>query len=133
MVVKDLPQVALNKMNEIHNQEVEVINRLFEAIEKRDEKEVDRLLKEFIKDVHEHFQYEQTQMEKYNFFAYPIHISEHDMILQQLSRLEKEWEETKDIDMIKNYLENEFLPWIVNHINTMDAVTAGYLANFINE
>lgn len=133
MVIKELPQVALNKMNEIHNHEVEVINKLLEAIEKRDEKEVDALLKEFIKDVQEHFLYEQTQMEKYNFFAYPIHISEHDMVLQQLSRLEKEWEKTKDIDMIKDYLENEFLPWIVNHINTMDAVTAGYLANFIQE
>ena len=133
MIVKDLPQVALNKMNEIHNQEVEVINELFRAIEKKDENEVGRLLKEFIKDVQQHFHYEQTQMEKYNFFAYPIHISEHDMVLQQLARLEKKWEETKDINLVKQYLEGEFIPWIINHINTMDAITAGYLANFIKE
>ncbi len=133
LITEQLPQVALNKMNEIHNKEAEVINELYQAIEEKDVDKVDKLFKEFIKDVQEHFAYEQAQMEKYNFFAYPIHISEHDMILQQLSRLEKEWEKTKDINLIKAYLEGEFLPWIINHINTMDAVTAGYLAQFIKE
>ena len=134
MLIKEqLPQVALNKMNEIHSQEAEIINELYQAINEGDVEKVDKLLKEFIKDVQEHFAYEQAQMEKYNFFAYPIHISEHDMILQQLSRLEQEWEKNRDINLIKSYLEGEFLPWIINHINTMDAVTAGYLAQFIKE
>jgi hemerythrin len=70
-------------------------------------------------------------MEKYNFFAYPIHRAEHDRVLHELKSLEKMLKEKGDIKTVKDYLENVFKPWIINHVQTMDTVTAMYLSNFV--
>jgi hypothetical protein len=40
-------------------------------------------------------------MEKYNFFAYPIHRAEHDRVLYELKSLEKMLKEKGDIKTVK--------------------------------
>jgi hemerythrin len=39
--------------------------------------------------------------------------------------------EKGDIKTVKDYLENVFKPWIINHVQTMDIATAMYLSNFV--
>ncbi len=133
---ENFPKVALPEMNEIHDVEIDIVNKLYDALkgyEKGEvsEEEVTKLLDEFIKDVREHFQFEQGLMEEYNFFAYPMHRGEHDRVLMELLELKKEWEKNKNAKLLIDYLENQFVPWIINHVQTMDTVTAMYLSNFL--
>ncbi len=138
MLIKngEIPDVALKEMNEIHRTEVDILNKLYKAIDAYEEGKasaevIDVLLEEFIKDVQEHFSFEQQLMEKYNFFAYPIHRAEHDRVLHELKSIQKIWKDERDIDVLKNYLEKNFVPWIINHVQTMDTVTAQYLSHFV--
>ena len=128
-----LPKVALNQMNSIHDTEVEILNELYRAAKEGNLEEVEKLFEEFLKDVKEHFSYEQGLMEKHNFFAYPMHRGEHDRVLMELENLKKSYEETKDPSLIVKYLENQFVPWLLNHVQTMDTVTAMYLSNYVKE
>ncbi len=132
--VSQIPKVALDRMNRVHEEEINLLNQLFEAIDQgKDINEIERLFKAFVEDVKKHFSSEQEMMEQFNFFAYPMHRGEHDMVLGQLTNLEKKWEKEKNPELIKAYIENEFLPWLMNHIQTMDTVTAHFLSHFIRD
>ena len=138
MLIKEgqIPDVAVKEMNQIHRTEIDILNKLYKAIEAYEEGKasaevIDVLFDEFVKDVKEHFSFEQQLMEKYNFFAYPMHRAEHDRVLYELQSLEKVWKEERDIEALKNYLEKNFVPWIINHVQTMDTVTAQFLSHFI--
>jgi len=124
----DIPKVAVDKMNSIHATEIDILNKLYNSVvSNKDSEEIDKYLKEFIQDVEDHFNFEQGLMEKYNFFAYIPHKMEHDRIRMELSQLNKNWEKSKNPDLIKTYIEQHFIPWLVNHVQTMDTVTAMYL------
>ncbi len=131
-----IPRVAVEQMNQVHDTEIEILNNLYEAIEKYESgegsiEEVEKLFNEFLKDVQEHFSFEQGLMEEYNFFAYPMHKGEHDRVLMELNQLKKKFEKDKDPHLLKEYLSNIFVPWIVNHVQTMDTVTAHFLSHFV--
>ena len=127
----DLPKVVVDDMNNIHTTELEILNNLHDAVLKGNLEDIDRLLDEFIKDVEEHFSFEQNLMEKYNFFAYPMHKGEHDRVRMELDSLKKQWDKNKNPELIKSYIENHFVPWLINHVQTMDTVTAMFLSNFL--
>jgi hemerythrin len=134
MLIKEneIPRVALNDMNKVHAVEIEIVNKLYDAIVKNeDAAKILKYFDEFLNDVINHFTFEQGLMEKYNFFAYPVHRAEHDRVLYELKSLEKMLKEKGDIKTVKDYLENVFKPWIINHVQTMDTVTAMYLSNFV--
>jgi hemerythrin-like metal-binding domain len=134
MLIKEneIPRVALNDMNKVHDVEIEIVNKLYDAIMKNEDiAEILKYFDEFLNDVINHFTFEQGLMEKYNFFAYPMHRAEHDRVLHELKSLEKMLKEKGDIKTVKDYLENVFKPWIINHVQTMDTVTAMYLSNFV--
>jgi len=134
MLIKEneIPRVALNDMNKVHDVEIEIVNKLYDAIMKNeDAAEILKYFDEFLNDVINHFTFEQGLMEKYNFFAYPMHRAEHDRVLYELKSLEKILKEKGDVKTVKDYLENVFKPWIINHVQTMDTVTAMYLSNFV--
>ncbi|WP_297452881.1 hemerythrin family protein [Persephonella sp.] len=136
--IEQLPRVALERMNKVHEKEIEIMNELYQLLQEYEKGEVsiediDRAFNEFLEDVKYHFSSEQEMMEQYNFFAYPMHRGEHDMVLGQLQNLQKNWEKNKNPEIIKSYLENQFLPWLINHIQTMDTVTAHFLSHFIRE
>ena len=39
------------------------------------------------------------------------------------------WSEAHDLDRIKHYTRTTLLNWFVNHIATMDTITARYICN----
>ena len=136
--IEQLPKVALERMNKVHEKEIEILNELYQLLQEYEKddvsiEEIDRAFNEFLEDVKYHFSSEQEMMEQYNFFAYPMHRGEHDMVLGQLQNLQKNWEKNKNPEIIKSYLETQFLPWLINHIQTMDTVTAHFLSHFIRE
>ena len=136
--IEQLPRVALERMNKVHEKEIEIMNELYQLLQDYEKgnasiEDIDKAFNEFLEDVKYHFSSEQEMMEQYNFFAYPMHRGEHDMALGQLQNLQKNWEKNKNPEIIKSYLENQFLPWLINHIQTMDTVTAHFLSHFIRE
>lgn len=133
---QEISKVAVEKMNEVHSVEIDILNKLYNKIlEFEDDnskfEEVVKLFDEFLNDVIQHFSFEQSLMEKYNFFAYPMHRGEHDRVLFELKSLEKMLKEKNDVETLKEYLIYNFKPWLIIHVQTMDTVTAMYLSNFL--
>jgi len=117
-----LKQVSFEPMNEVHNKEVEVLEKLLMAIKNKEN--LDNVYDEFLKDVENHFSFEQALMEKYGFFAKIPHKMEHDRILNELYELKN----SNDYEKLDKYFNESFIPWLENHIATMDTVTAGFFS-----
>jgi len=123
----ELKKVAFEPMNEIHENEVKILNELLKKIENQEK--IDDIYQEFLEDVMKHFSYEENLMEKYNFFAKIPHKMEHQRKLEELYTIKKE--KLNDFEFLKNYFTQNFIPWLKNHVETMDTVTAGFF-NMIN-
>lgn len=129
---KELPKVDYQGMNRVHEKEIEILNKLFQALENGAPfEELDSLFKEFLKDVEEHFSYEENLMRKSFFFAYDCHFGEHNRVRQELSDLKEKWEREKTPQILKDYLEKVFRPWIFEHVETMDTVTASWVSRVL--
>ena len=121
MLIEKVNPVAFEPMNEIHNKELEYINKLFDAIENNGD--IEKAYEEFLNDVKEHFAFEEKLMEKYSFFATIPHKMEHSRILNELEELKNKLDNR---EYLQDYFKKAFVPWLENHINTMDTVTAGF-------
>ena len=121
MLIGKVNPVSFEPMNEIHNNELKYINALYEALEKNEN--IKKAYEDFINDVKNHFAFEEKLMDKYKFFATIPHKMEHQRILNELLQLQTRLD---DRELIKNCLKNSFVPWLENHVNTMDTVTAGF-------
>jgi len=115
----EIQKVAYEPMNEVHNNEIKVLEKLINALNANID--IKNTLEEFIKDVEEHFAFEEGLMKKYDFFAYIPHKMEHDKIINELYSLKN-----KDNEFIKKYINERFIPWLHQHIETMDTVTGGF-------
>ena len=120
----EFAKVAYEPMNEVHDKEIKILEKLLEKIENNED--FTQEYKEFLEDVKNHFAFEEGLMQKYDFFAYIPHKMEHDKIINELEELQN-----SDRQTLKKYFEERFLPWLDNHINTMDTVTAGFF-NMVN-
>jgi len=116
-----LKKVAFEPMNEIHQNELEILEKLLKKIEKKED--IKKIFEEFLEDVKKHFSFEEELMQKYQFFAYIPHKMEHDRILNELNNLKNH---LIDYEYLNNYFKYNFLPWLENHIATMDTVTGGF-------
>jgi hemerythrin len=125
-MVQKISQVAYQPMNDIHNNEVKVLNELLEAIENNND--IENKFNIFLDDVRNHFNFEQNLMEQYNFFAKVPHKMEHDRIVNELEEIKNS---NLSNEELLQYFNQSFIPWLENHINTMDTVTAGYF-NMVN-
>ena len=114
-----IAKVKYEPMNEIHQNEVKILEKLLKELEEN--KDVTNTLEEFIKDVEEHFKFEENLMKKYDFFAYFPHKMEHDKMLNTLYELRN-----KDNKFLKKFFNETFIPWLDNHIATIDTVTGGF-------
>jgi len=115
----EIQKVAYEPMNKIHSNEIKVLEKLINAL--KENRDIKSTLEEFIKDVEEHFSFEEGLMKKYDFFAYIPHKMEHDKIINELYSLRN-----KDNEFIKKYINERFIPWLHQHIETMDTVTGGF-------
>ena len=63
-------------------------------------------------------------MEEKRFPPYPFHKAEHDKTLERMAEVLNNFKASNDITILKNYFENELPSWLINHIKTMDTITA---------
>jgi hemerythrin len=132
-----LPMVAMDFMNNTHLEEVELINRVVDTIESTQagasSDELEALLDEFHSHTINHFEVENVHMQKYNFFAADCHMGEHTRALAELESVIRAYKDTKDIKPLEHYFKVTLIEWVMNHISTMDNVTAQFLSQFAQQ
>ncbi|TXH77582.1 MAG: hypothetical protein E6Q85_02960 [Thiothrix sp.] len=125
----NLPTVALAFMNEVHAEELALVQGLAANLEQGSDAMISAQLAAWIEHTQAHFAREEFLMHDYQFFAYPMHQSEHRQALQQLKGVQQTWNEQADRALLGAYI-HDWRAWLQQHIMTMDFVTAQFLSRF---
>ncbi len=128
---RDVPKVELAFMNEDHAEAAKIINELLGLLEndQPDGARLTEVFKQLLQHNKEHFAREEEQMLKFDFPPYPVHKHEHDIVLAEMESELNAWTEAHDLDRIKHYTRITLTNWFVNHIATMDTITARYITS----
>lgn len=131
----EIPLVAMDFMNEVHLEEVELINALFENVLTYEQNALEENAAAITSKyeawyIHTlaHFKGEEEKMVELNFPPYPLHKQEHDNALRRMDEIFQDWRKSSNAQPLKMYLIEEFPTWLVQHIRTLDNVTAVYFA-----
>ena len=131
MVIKktDLPQVANSIMNALHEDEIEIINELYQACQKGNVEKIDELMDLLLYDIEDHFSTEEELMREAEFFAYPMHKAEHDGMRKEVKALMESWKKNRQAQEISNFIKDRLVPWLMLHIARWDSTTALHLGD----
>jgi len=130
MITQDqLPMVAMPSMNDTHLEDIIIINKLSASVANKDADAVSTTLAQLIEHTITHFSGEEEMMREKSFPPYPVHKAEHDRVLTELKSITKQFNagEEKDFRLISAYVDGSLIPWLINHIQTLDTVTAQFL------
>ncbi|MFA3782990.1 bacteriohemerythrin [Melioribacteraceae bacterium 4301-Me] len=117
--------VNVSSIDEQHKKFVDVINKLFDALQNNNKKEVITYLDMLIEDLETHFEHEETLMKTYNYPGYISHKLEHDRIYNKIvsaSNKNKSGEEPlllENLDLLKR--------WFFNHLDINDKKLGAHL------
>lgn len=131
---EQIPKVALEEMNEVHYEEVDLLIELLNMLDALADGELpaqalDASLEKLLEHMREHFAGEEDRMVEAAFPPYPVHKAEHDRVLAEARSIYDAWLSDRDEQVLSTYLHRTFPAWMVQHISTMDAVTARFLAS----
>ena len=118
---KDLA-LGLEVMDKDHHELFDLLARF----ETAGEDEVVGLFAEVVDHLTAHFERENQLMRQHNFFAYPCHHDEHEMVLAQVRALLGAARAGNSV-CVREYIAHEIGPWFFNHRDSMDFVTAEFL------
>ncbi len=125
----DLPLVSLASMNEVHFEELAIINTLLEQLDnKADFEMISKSLESLLEHMHQHFSGEEKLMKEFQYPTFNLHKSDHDKVLNALRYAEMQWRNKKDIDALKEYIEDDVVVWLDQHIKAMDTPMADYIS-----
>lgn len=133
---EQIPTVGLDFMNHDHAQATQQINTLDQLIQQSQagdidsQKEIEPLLINMYEHSQAHFAREEAEMVRVSFPAYGCHSEEHQRVLAELTQVLQQWQETEDLQQLANYLDKTLCRWLINHISTMDSVTAMFVDRF---
>lgn len=127
MTQEELPMVALASMNDTHLEDVIMINELARLIDEGSMDEITEKLDIFIIHTVEHFSGEEKMMLEKGFPPYQMHKTEHDKALAQMKEVSEYWKAHKDLNALGHYIKVFMPAWLVQHVGTMDTVTARFL------
>ncbi len=129
-----LPLVDMDNMNDVHFEDVDIINNLSSLLDKYENtpsedlyQEINKQYEKWFEHTINHFASEEEMMLEKNFFAYPMHKGEHTNALQVMQGVYEYWKNKKDIQALKKYVQQDCIDWLLHHIQTMDTVTAKFL------
>ncbi|MDD3591671.1 MAG: hemerythrin family protein [Sulfurovum sp.] len=131
MIAKEsLPRVAYAMMNTVHEEEIELLQKLESALNQNplNVLQVDEVLSELLAHTQEHFSNEERLMREVSFPAMMMHQGEHLRVLNEMKRIVSHWEQTRDPDVVREYFLGTLTEWLMLHITTMDTVTAQFIA-----
>ncbi len=129
-----LPLVDVDNMNKVHFEDVDIINDLSVLLDDYELNPSDEIYEKinsqyekWVSHTIEHFRREEEMMQEKSFFAYPMHKNEHTNALYTMQNIYENWKNCKDINILKQYVQYDCIQWFLNHIQTMDTVTAKFL------
>jgi hemerythrin len=127
-----IPQVALPFINHDHREEARLLNDLADAVAghragKVPVETVLHRLEALFEHTQEHFGREEEAMQKAGFPPYPVHKGEHERVLEEMEAEEVHFRETGDTARLEAYVTEGVPAWFIQHIQSMDAVTAQFV------
>jgi len=126
-----IPLVAVEFMNNDHHEAVDLANILEAHLvaEDVDEAAVETALRAFLDHTREHFGREEEEMQRTQFPVYAVHKGEHDRVLEDMEVVYGDWVAGKDAKSLLAWVRGPLPAWLVEHIQTMDTITAQFIAN----
>jgi hemerythrin len=127
-----MPSVALDSMNQVHLEEVCLINRLGELVTQAlrgelDVIQINQVVIEWVEHTRSHFDAENRLMKAFAFPPYPVHEAEHAEVLIRIENLRDQWMKERNLTKLANFIFIEWRSWFDQHVNSMDRVTAEFL------
>lgn len=123
------PQVALAFMNRDHAEFVAMHAGLLRLLDTAPTAaNVDEALHTLHSHTRHHFAEEERLMLSTHFPPYRMHQSEHMRVLADMEARRTAWLNTHDALALKQWLQKDVATWFVNHVSTMDLVTAQFIA-----
>ncbi|RUM28591.1 MAG: bacteriohemerythrin [Aquifex sp.] len=131
MLIKpnDIQKVGNLLMDTVHEEEIRLLNELYEALTKKEINRIDTLMDELLVDLEDHFTTEEELMREFEFFAYPMHKAEHDQMRQRFKEIYNAWKKNKNPDEVIRFLKDEMVPWLKSHVARWDSTTAQQLGD----
>jgi len=124
----DLPLVSLESMNKVHFEEVAILNSLLEQLNSQVDLElIGKSLEKLLDHMKEHFSSEEILMRESNYPSFQMHKADHDKVLNQARYAEMEWRNRKDLEALLEYLEDDVVVWLDQHIKAMDTPLADFI------
>ncbi|ATX80631.1 hemerythrin [Mariprofundus aestuarium] len=133
LCASDFPEVPFQLMHNVHLEEVEMINAIYDLIVEIEAgankspvltEKLDGLLTH----TKEHFANEERLMQEAHFPPYAMHKGAHDLFLSEFEAALADWRESQTVGPIAMFLRLKLPRWMKDHIGSMDYVTAGFLA-----
>lgn len=132
--LESIPSVLLDFMNDDHREATLLTNKLHAQLqelianpEADRQPATDTLIALYNHDK-EHFAREEAEMERTGFPAYGCHKGEHDRVLAEMEEILNGWQAGMVPEQLEQYLNGTAAPWLINHISTMDTVTAMFVS-----
>lgn len=126
--ISDIPITKSEIMNHDHKEFVELLNSLLALLDNSDnEGEIDALLENLQTHLKEHFAREEELMLKANFPPYPVHKGEHERVLSLYKEVVASWQSGHNREQLITFIQTQFSEWFIQHVSTMDRVTAEFL------
>jgi hemerythrin len=124
----DYPQVALEFMNRDHTEFVAQRAALLASLAAQaPEALLDGQLDELLNHTRHHFAEEERLMQETRFPPFPVHKGEHDAVLADMSSKIDHWKQGRNLADLRDWLEGPVGDWFINHVKTMDFITAGFI------
>ncbi len=127
-----LEKMSLNEMQETHESEIELLNEIFQIIDKlqkgdTNRSELENKLFLYIDHVKEHFESEENFMKEYGDPTFEAHKMAHDMFIADINYAQMIWKNNDDIEKIISVVKKA-PEWLISHVNTVDKPTADFLS-----
>lgn len=137
---ESVPRLELDRFNDDHNEESELINKLGHLCRQArelDDHSLDQAIGEAFAELcshcEDHFAEEEQQMSETEFPRYAGHKAEHDRVLSEMYQLQSQWQAKHSLIDLADYVENDLPEWFIRHIETMDATTAAYIEGYTKQ
>jgi hemerythrin len=124
-----VPDLPVEFMNADHALEVTLLNDIERALDahRRGQGTLAAVLEKlsvFAVHTRDHFLREESLMRQTRFSAYGAHKAEHDRVLAEMNAEASAFREHGDGERLARYLFRALPEWFVNHVRSMDVVTA---------
>jgi hemerythrin len=129
-----IPQVPLDFVNADHREEGRLLNAVADAVDALEAgtgaaSPALECLAALRDHTAAHFGREDDAMRRTGFPAFPVHHAEHARVLAELDDEIRRFRETGDAARLRAWVLGDVPQWFVNHIQTMDLVTARFISS----